>query len=204
VVVEHVREALNPETLVLIGFSVGGNLTLKYLGENEGKASQGISAALTYSVPCSLASSAEVLALPRNRVYMRMFLRSLIGKLKEKEMRNPGSFNLLGVDSIRTFKEYDSRYIAPLFGFDSAEDYWAKASSLPHLEKIATPTLLLMSRDDPFLDPRRSPTEIALKSKYLHLEVSDFGGHLGFMQRGPWGDYYTEQRAVEFLSEQGL
>jgi predicted alpha/beta-fold hydrolase len=198
-VLTHALSFTGISKAVLIGFSVGGNLTLKLLGELGDKAPTMIRAAVTFSVPTNLGSSAEVLARPYNRIYMNMFLRSLCGKLRAKEQRQPGVLDLTGIERIRTFREYDSRFIAPLFGFKSAQDYWTQASSEPFLPKIRVPTLLLTSRDDPFLDPITLPIKSAENSEFFHLEVSEFGGHVGFMNSHPWGDFYSEQRALGFF-----
>ncbi len=192
---------LGYEHIALIGFSVGGNITLKYLGENSGSLSPRIKAALVYSVPLDLRSTAEELALAKNALYMKVFLRSLLEKLAEKAVRFPGAIDLSGADEIKTFAQYDSRYIAPLFGYASAEEYWVKASSKPFLPSIKVPTLLLTSVDDPFLRPASIPTDAAAANPFFYLEVSQFGGHVGFMRSLPWGSYYSEMRGVTFLSE---
>jgi uncharacterized protein len=198
-IITHARSLTGISKAVLIGFSVGGNLTLKLLGELAERARETISAAVTFSVPSNLGSSAEVLARPYNRIYMQMFLRSLCTKLRAKELRTPGVLDLSGIEKIKTFREYDSRFIAPLFGFESAEDYWKRASSEPFIPAIRVPTLLLTSRDDPFLDPQTLPVTYAENSEYFYLEISEYGGHVGFMNSVPWGEFYSEQRAVSFL-----
>lgn len=184
--------------IVLIGFSVGGNITLKYLGERA-VPNSAIKAAVTFSVPCDLASSARQLALRENCLYMGVFLRSLFDKLKIKQKRFGKKIDLSGIEKIRTFAEYDGRFIAPLHGFQSAEDYWEKASSLPFLSNIHIPTLLLSSQDDSFLAADSLPQQIAATNPNFHLEITRYGGHVGFMYSTPWGRYYSEQRALEFL-----
>ena len=201
-VITHALSFTGVSETVLIGFSVGGNLTLKLLGELGEKALPMIRAAVTFSVPTNLGSSAEVLARPYNRIYMQMFLRSLCAKLRAKELRQPGVLDLTGIERIKNFRQYDSRFIAPLFGFESAEDYWTRASSESFIPAIRVPTLLLTSRDDHFLDPVTLPVVSAQHSDFFYLEVSEVGGHVGFMNSHPWGTFYSEQRALEFLNNQ--
>lgn len=200
-VINHVVGLGYPQ-IALIGFSVGGNITLKYLGEAPDRVPTSICASIVFSVPLDLASTAEELACDKNRFYMNIFLRSLLSKLNAKANYFPGEIDLSGADRIRTFAQYDARFIAPLFGFEGAADYWAKASAKPFLENICVPTLILSSKDDAFLRSDSFPTAVAEKSQHIHLEVSQFGGHVGFMYSYPWGRYYSEVRAVEFLREQ--
>ena len=200
-VIEHVIHSYTYSKILLVGFSVGGNITLKYLGEKAAAIDKRIIAAATYSVPVDLASSAAQLALKKNRLYMSIFLKSLRKKLYQKALLFPEQINLEGITKIRSFKEFDTRYIAPFFNFSSAEDYWKKASALPFLEKIQIPTLLINSSDDSFLSPASFPITIAEKSSYLTLEISKFGGHVGFLNFLPWqGGTLIEERTIEFFN----
>ena len=98
-----------------------------------------------------------------------------------------------------TFREFDGTYTAPLNGFQSAEDYWARASSKPSLSGITVPTLLVNALNDPFLGPECFPREEAQANSYLHLELPTSGGHLGFPTQGH--EYWSESRAVEFVTQ---
>ena len=104
-----------------------------------------------------------------------------------------------GLGRIRTFREFDGTYTAPLNGFLSAEDYWAKASSKPSLAGITVPSLLVNALNDPFLGPECFPREEAEAHPHLQLELPESGGHLGFVTLG--SEYWSESRAVEFLNQ---
>ena len=196
-VIEHAATSHGSyRKIALVGFSIGGNLTLKYLGDRRSSIHPSIKGAVVFSVPCDLASSARVLESRVNSIYMNHFLGDLRRKIQEKAKAFPGGISPEGLDRIRTFREFDGAYTAPLNGFLSAEDYWAKASSRPSLHGITIPTLLVNALNDPFLGPECFPREEAKANPHLHLELPESGGHLGFITFGK--EYWSESRAVEF------
>jgi uncharacterized protein len=184
--------------VALVGFSLGGNVILKYLGEESSRAPAQVRVAVTFSVPCDLAASARRLDRPENLLYTRRFLRSLKQKVKTKAAQAPGAISADGVDRIRTFREFDDRYTAPMHGFKDAAEYWRQSSCRPFLPRIRIPSLLVNALNDPFLTPECYPREEAEKSAYFHLEMPAHGGHLGFA--AGWGRFWSETRAVEFLN----
>ncbi|NLI45928.1 MAG: alpha/beta fold hydrolase [Acidobacteria bacterium] len=185
--------------LALVGFSLGGNVTLKYLGEASSALPDRLRMAAAVSVPCDLAASARRLARPTNRLYMRRFIRRLIGKIAAKAVRFPDQVRLADYKGIINFEEFDDRYTAPVHGFACAADYWARASSLPFLPAIRVPTLVLNARDDPFLTPECHPVAAAATNANLFLETPRWGGHVGFIR--PAGEYYHETRVGEFFEQ---
>jgi len=184
------------QNIVLVGFSIGGNLTLKYLGDHGATIHPSIKGAVAFSVPCDLASSARVLENRINSIYMNHFMRDLRRKIREKAATFPSEILTEGLNQIRTFHEFDGAYTAPLNGFLSAEDYWAKASSKPSLHGITVPTLLVNALNDPFLGHECFPRDEAAANPHLYLELPESGGHLGFLTPGK--EYWSETRAVEF------
>ena len=195
-VVSHVL-ADGVRQLAVVGFSLGGNVTLKWLGEQGNGVDERIVAGVGISVPVDLAGSARVMEGRSRRIYMLRFLRSLADKVTEKASRFPGAIELADLGRMRTFAEFDGRYTAPLHGFASAEDYWTRASSLPLLPKIRVPTLLVNALDDPFLSPSCYPREIAEANPYLGLLTPRWGGHVGFMARG--GTFWSETVTGRYL-----
>ena len=189
------------ERVGLVGFSIGGNLTLKLLGELGERTPQWLVGGVAVSVPCDLKSSAEVMASRENRPYMERFLAELHQKIRAKQARFPKALDDANYASLKTFRDFDDRYTAPLHGFRDADDYWARSSSRFFLEPIRRPALLLNAADDPFLSPECFPEAIAARHDWLHLEVPAHGGHVGFVGNGLRPDeYYSERRAWEFLS----
>ncbi len=199
-VVDHA--AATYRQIVLVGFSLGGNLTLKYLGETPPHPA--VVGGVAISAPVDLAASARRLDSQRsNRVYLRRFLKTLVAKVEAKALRFPGEIDTAGIRRIRSFQEFDDRYTARLHGFRDAADYWARASARPFLPGIGVPALLLNARDDPFLAPECFPTAEAEASAYFFLEAPAHGGHVGFVEglrrRGP---NWLERRTVDFLASQ--
>ena len=187
------------DRVALVGFSLGGNITLKYLGEAAAHAA--VVGAVAISAPVDLASSAELLDARRgNRIYLRRFLRTLVLKMEAKALRFPEQVIVQGARRIRTIREFDDRFTAPLHGFRDAEDYWARASSLPHLAKIRAPALLLNALDDPLLGAACFPEAAARNSEFLHLEMPRHGGHVGFLDFRDGLRPWHERRAAEFLN----
>jgi predicted alpha/beta-fold hydrolase len=201
VVVRHALEGGRYRRLALLGFSLGGNLTLKYLGERGRAADDRIRGAATFSVPCDLADSSAALARPTNRLYMAYFLASLRRKIKDKMALFPGQLDETGLGQIRDFQGFDDRYTAPLHGFRDAADYWARCSARPFIPDIRVPTLIVNAADDPFLGPSCYPIGEARANPYVRLEVPDHGGHVGFILFNREGDYWSELRAADFLEK---
>jgi uncharacterized protein len=197
-VVDHVVATERWDQVALVGFSLGGNQTLKYLGEKGGAVDERVKGAVAFSVPCDLAASSVRLGEWQNRIYMARFMKTLREKVRRKEAMFPGQLSLEGLEQMRTFREFDDRYTAPLHGFRDAEDYWQKCGSVRFLADIRVPALLVNAADDPFLAGRCFPREEAEASGWFHLEVPAHGGHVGFMRRDPV--YWSEARAVDFLA----
>lgn len=184
----------------LVGFSLGGNLTLKFLGERSEDVPDGLLGAVAFSVPCDLDRAARRMAERANRFYMRRFLSDLQQRIQRKADRFPGRLSADEIARMRSFHEFDERYTAPLHGFRDAADYYARSSSLAYLRGIRFRTLLVNAQDDPFLSPECFPHEAAAANGFLHLEAPEKGGHVGFVSVGTGGEYWSERRATAFLS----
>ena len=196
-VVDHVLAAGRWSELGLVGFSLGGNQTLKYLGEQGGAIDARVGGAVAFSVPCDLAASSVRLGEWQNRLYMARFMKTLREKVRGKERLFPGQLPLAGLDEMRTFRQFDDRYTAPLHGFVDAQDYWDQCGSLRFLADIRVPALLVNAADDPFLAGRCFPRDEAEANDAFFLEVPPHGGHVGFVTRDQ--TYWSESRAVQFL-----
>jgi hypothetical protein len=179
-VIDHALATETPDEVALVGFSLGGNVTLKYLGDLGPAVDPRLTAAVAFSVPCDLAASSLALENRANRIYMDRFLFNLRRKIREKMVAHPGELTDHGLDAMRTFREFDGAYTAPLHGYRDAQDYWTRASSKPVLPHITIPTLLVNARNDPFLPAACLPESEATASTHFHLEIPATGGHLGF------------------------
>lgn len=197
-VVDHALER-EYRSLALSGFSMGGNLTMLYLAQQAERLDSKVRGAVTFSVPCDLAGSAEMLARPSRRIYMQRFLRDLHRKMAVKAQHFPGEINMDGFEQIRSFREFDDRYTAPLHGFRDAEDYWAQCSCLTRLKEVKVPSLIVNAVDDPFLSPLCFPQDPRVLGDSVTLEAPRWGGHVGFVEHARDGYYWSERRAVAFL-----
>lgn len=199
IVLDHVFAEYDYRSISLVGFSLGGNLMLKYLGDQAERIDSRIRGAVALSVPCDLASSAKRLEWWQNRIYMKRFMRTLRAKVREKAARFPEQISTDGLERMRTFAEFDNAYTGPIHGFKGAHDYWAQCSCLKVLENIAIPTLLINALDDPFLTPECFPSRAAQANRHFSLEIPKYGGHLGFVELNKAGEYWSERRASNFL-----
>lgn len=185
--------------IVLIRFSMGGSMTLKYLGEKNGSVSKAIKSAVVFSVPCDLGSSARELEKPANKFYLNRFLKKLGVKMQTKSLLFPKQISTVGFDKIKSFREFDNRYTAPLHNFADADDFYMKASCRPYLPAIQIPTLIINALNDPFLPDACYPFDLAKNHGFIHLETPARGGHVGFSLPSKL-ENWMEQRAFEFSS----
>ncbi|MGB3542499.1 YheT family hydrolase [Rubrivirga sp.] len=188
-VAQHVL-AQGAETVAVVGFSLGGNLTLRWLGEQGDDLDARVVAGAGVSVPVDLASSAETMKAWSRRIYMRYFLKKLTVKVEEKASRFVDAPDPAGVARMTSFAEFDGAFTAPVHGFESAQDYWERASSKPLLPEIGVPTLLVNALDDPFLSSSCFPREEAEANPNLTLLAPEEGGHVGFVM--PSGPFWSE------------
>jgi predicted alpha/beta-fold hydrolase len=187
--------------LGVVGVSIGGNVLLKWLGEQGAAAPAGVVAGVAISVPFDLAACAQVLDRGFAKVvYTANFMRTMRRKVVDKARAHPGFIDVAAARRARTFAAYDAAVTAPLFGFADARDYWTRASSRPYLAAITRPTLLFSALDDPFIPPHSLPKPQEL-SPHVRLVVTPRGGHVGFVDgRWPWrSDSWAEHRALDFL-----
>ncbi|MEM6725350.1 MAG: alpha/beta fold hydrolase [Bacteroidota bacterium] len=198
-VVSHVESLDRYETVVLVGFSMGGGLTLKYLGEESENTPSLIKAAVAISVPVNLVASLPEIEKWGNYFYKRRFLRKLTVKVKGKAELYPDVIDLTGIDQIRNFDEFDNRYSAPINGFKDAKDFYSKVSAHPYVPHIRIPTLILNAWNDPLLSPECFPEQLADEMENLYLETPKIGGHVGFLRPGKQLSY-ADIRALEFCS----
>jgi predicted alpha/beta-fold hydrolase len=191
------------QPLALAGFSLGGNVLLKWLGERGEDLPVEVRAAAAVSVPFDLERGSHFIEQGFGRVYTRHFLRTLRAKARRKLACDPGLFDAVALERARTLFDFDDVVTAPVHGFDNASDYYRRSSSLAFLPSIRRPTLLLSAYDDPFLPPAvlREVEHIARGNRCISVEFHRRGGHVGFISgRIPWETrYYAEERVLSFL-----
>jgi predicted alpha/beta-fold hydrolase len=197
-VIQHILKSKSYAEIYLKGFSLGGNLTMKYLGEDRDHPKE-IKAAMAVSVPCDLHSSCKELLKPKNMPYAIRFKKNLVRKLKEKQKKYPEKISDDDIKNVITLKDFDDIYTSRAHGFKDALDYYEQCSSLQFLPHIKIPTLLLNAQNDSFLGPECFPKKEAEQNNKLYLEISKYGGHVGF--QGSKNITYSEKRVIKFFNE---
>jgi predicted alpha/beta-fold hydrolase len=187
--------------MVAVGYSLGGNVLLKYLGEAGDDTP--LRAATAVCVPLDLHECAKALDQGFSRLYQRYLLTRMKQSVIRKFDPHTAAFDWHKAMSARTFAEFDDWVTAPLHGFRSMEDYYDRCSSVHFLKDIARPTLIVNALDDPFMTQDVIPTDDAL-SESVTLEVATSGGHVGFVDGGtPWRPtFYLPGRIIRFLEPQ--
>lgn len=182
----------------LIGFSLGGNLTLKYLGELSDPLP--IHRAVAISVPLHLESSCHKISTGENIIYSNRFLKTLKQKVRQKAKLFPEQLNEAALASVKTLQDFDDVFTGPLHGFTGAKDYYEQCSSIHFLSKIKTPTLVINALNDPFLSDHCFPKALASQLDNVFMEFPDTGGHVGFRPLKRNQIYWSEKRALEFIT----
>ncbi|WP_018620916.1 YheT family hydrolase [Spirosoma luteum] len=188
-------------TIYLVGFSAGGNVTLKYLGEKGAAIHDALKKAVVFSVPVDLMGSSRRLEQWDSLVYNYRFSRTLKRKVLAKAAVMPGIFPTEAIREARNVREFDNSFTAPMNGFRDVADYYTRSSSLPFIQSIAIPTLIINAKNDPFLSPECFPEALARELPNVWMEFPAKGGHCGFPSRtgGIQGTYWSEERAVTFF-----
>ncbi len=203
-VVQRLVQSCPTQSLVIAGFSLGGNVLLKWLGERGISVPTQVRGAAAVSVPYDLERGSRHIERGFARVYGRHFLRTLRAKARAKLQSHPGLFDASALARAKTLFAFDDVVTAPIHGFRSAVDYYSRSSSMGFLAAIRRPTLLLSARNDPFL-PTYVLDDVAIvaeSNRCLSVEIHESGGHVGFVSgRNPFRPrYYAEWRVVDFLS----
>lgn len=211
-VIGHLTDRFRGVPMGAIGFSLGGNVLLKYLGEEGVGAGERLRAAVAVSVPFDLTAGAATLERGlMGRVYTEYFLRNLRRKVRAKARILDGHVDVHATLRARTLRAFDDAATAPLHGFAGSDDYYRRSSSAPYLERIRIPTLLLQAEDDPFLPADAIPRDAIARNPHLVAGFTERGGHVGFIA---WSDapgdprrrlrFWAEEEAARFLAAQLL
>jgi len=197
-VVQHILSNKKYNEIYIKGFSLGGNMALKYLGEGRALPKQ-IKGVVGVSVPCDLHSSLKELLKPKNFPYSQRFKTHLLDKLKLKLPLFPDKISKEDIHNIKTLLDFDNIYTSRAHGFKNAVDYYKQCSSLQFLPSIRIPSLIINAQNDSFFGPECYPYKEAEKNPNLYLETPKYGGHVGF--HGEGNVTYSEKKAINFFNE---
>ncbi len=196
-ILEYLRDQMSIEIYAAVGFSLGGNVLLKWLGEQG--AAIPFQRAAVMSVPFQLEHAAQRMGKGFSRLYQWYLVSSMQQKYKKK-FANVSSPLDVDINMLNTFWQFDDQVTAPLHGFKGAHDYYTRASSRQFIPQIRVPTLILHARDDPFMYSHTPPTSDELPEN-VWLELTDYGGHVGYISGAIPGlaNYWGERRLVEWI-----
>lgn len=198
-VINHLNNLKKYSEINIIGFSLGGNVTLKLAGDKSKLMQKIINKVVAISVPCDLKATAIKLLDKSNKVYHDRFLKSLKGKLLLKQPHYPKRLKTDEIKQLKTLVEFDNYYTAPAFGFKDADDYYHKCSSKHYLKDIKNETLIITAQDDPFLTVQSMPTNECRNNKQITFINPEKGGHVGFMKKIKDERYWHEELIISFL-----
>jgi predicted alpha/beta-fold hydrolase len=167
----------------LAGFSLGGNVTLKLLGELGASASPLLSGACAVSTPIDLHACVRRLDSPQNWIYEQKFIRSLRNRYRRRHLLDPGRFPIDGLEDVETIFDFDNRFTAPHFGFGDAPNYYATQSAIRFIPAIRLPTLLIQAMDDPMIPFDLFTSDPVRLNPAIRLLATPHGGHLGYIAR---------------------
>ncbi len=198
---ERIHARVPDATLYAAGVSLGGSALLNWLGREQMRAAQILAAAASVSAPIDLTAAGVAIGQGLNRIYTRHFLQTLKPKALAMARRFPEKLDERAIRRVASMHAFDDAVTGPLHGFDGAEDYWRRASSMPWLKSIAVPTLILNAQNDPFI-PASSLPGLHDVSRAVVLEKPASGGHAGFMSTPFPGNLdWLPQRLVSFFRE---
>ena len=204
-IIQHLTKRYRPENLYLVGYSMGGNILLKWLGEQQDRASQRVNKAAAISVPYDLTRAVQMIDKEgfNREIYARNLLSTLKKKVAYKKNVFPEAIRYEKVAHCRTFSVFDREVTAPLNGFRDEFEYWSKSSSAGFLKEIKLSTLLIHSEDDPFFPEHFLPLDDIHTSNYLQALIVPKGGHLGFIKAAwPWKlEPWLEQNILNFFEK---
>jgi predicted alpha/beta-fold hydrolase len=203
IVIDHILTKYSYPSIYYVGFSMGGNIGLKYAGEMGSNLDIRIKKLVAISTPVDLASSSYQLAQIQNKLYMYRFLRTLKAKYLEKIKLFPNKeLDTIKILNANTFIEFDEHFTAPANGFLNAIDYWTKSSSKPFLPLVSIPSLIINAENDPFLANECYPYEEVKANPFLEMMVPKYGGHVGFIESVHQLDQtWAEKETLKFISQ---
>jgi uncharacterized protein len=196
-VINHATTIKNYEEIILVGFSMGGNITLKYASL---KAHPSVKKVIAYSAPLDMKSSIEILAERRNWLYRLNFEKKLQPKLEKKRLQYPDKLNKQDISHTEWKKQLHT-YFCKINGYKDLESFYEKGSALNFIPQIKIPALIVQAINDPMLTPECFPYDLATNHPFIHLETPQYGGHCGFSLANDSQFSWAEHRALAFSKD---
>ena len=205
--IAHLHKNYPDSPLHAVGYSIGGNMLLKLLGEEQEKIS--LNSAVSVSAPMDLDITAKAINRGFSKLYQQHLLKplkiELLKKFEKFDMQSLLNIDQARVKKIKTIEEFDELYTAPINGFDSAKDYYSRCSAKQFLKNITIPTLIIHALDDPFMTKAILPTKEDKVSNTVTFKISEHGGHVGFIGGNcTQPDYWLEETIADYFAQKTL
>ncbi|MCP1386163.1 YheT family hydrolase [Runella salmonicolor] len=197
--INHALRTKHYEKIVLVGYSMGGNISLKYVGAKGKELPDVVRGAAAFSAPTNLKTSAELLDLPKNRFYRDRFMKKLTKKIAAKSELYPGKLDMSRLKNVKVWKDFDDFFSAPVNGYRDADDFYEQASAVNFIKEVRIPVLICNAQNDPILNADCAPKALAEKHPFIFVETPKTGGHVGFLVKND-EFAWSERRALDFLS----
>jgi uncharacterized protein len=199
-VLEHALATGRYKKVSLLGFSMGANITMNYLGTKSAAVPKEVCAAVVFSAPCDLEPASDALDHWDNTLYRVRFTRALVKKIKIKADLFPGRLDLSKLAKVQRWRDFDEWFSAPICGYRDANEFYQNSSAKFFISGIKVPTLLINALNDPILTPECMPYDLAREHAFFYLETPSAGGHCGFMGKDDQEVAWSEKRALAFIS----
>jgi uncharacterized protein len=195
-VVNHALKRKNYDEIVLVGYSMGGNVVLKFASE---KHPPSVSTVIAFSAPLEMRTSTAVLDWPSRWLYKKRFQKGILPKVKAKAVAFPDRLSLAEIDAAKSWEAEQELFFVKINGYDSLDDFYEKGSAVNFIPKLTIPALIVQAQNDPMLSPECLPVSLAERHKFIHLETPSVGGHCGFALPNDKEHSWAERRALEFV-----
>jgi len=190
----------NYDRIALIGFSMGGNITMKYMGVMGDQIPACVQGAVAFSAPVDLERGSLMLDNWDNAIYRYRFRRNIVAKMQAKNVAFPGRIDLSKLKMVQKWRDFDEYFSAPICNYRDAADFYWNSSAKNFVGNTKRPTLLISALNDPILSPECFPVDLAKEHPYFHIEMPKVGGHCGFMMQNDPEFAWSEHRALAFLT----
>lgn len=198
-VIHHALRTKAYESIVLVGYSMGGNISLKYVGAKGNDLPDVVRSVAAFSAPTNLKTSAQLLDLPRNKLYRERFMKKLLKKITEKDRLFPNRVDLNKLKEVKIWKDFDDFFSAPVNGYRDADDFYEQGSAVNFLAGTKVPVLICNAQNDPILNEDCAPKALAEKHPHIYVETPQTGGHVGFLVKNDEFSW-AERRALDFFN----
>ena len=196
-VLNHALKRRQYEEVVLIGFSMGGNVSLKFAAVSQHPS---VKKVVAFSSPLEMRTSTAILDNPSRYIYKAYFKKGILPKVKMKAQQFPERLSMAEVEQAKTWEEQQYLFFVKINGYASIDDFYEKGSALNFIPQLRIPALIVQAKNDPMLTPECFPTQLAKNHDFIHLETPHIGGHCGFMLPRHKEHTWAEYRALEFVN----